>query len=36
LLPKANRVAPTINHLWVDKGYTGQALATAPSQTDVT
>jgi transposase len=36
LLPKARRVAPTVSHLWVDKGYTGQVVATAAARAGVT
>jgi transposase len=28
LLRKANRIAPTISHVWIDKGYTGQTVTT--------
>lgn len=35
LLRKAKRVAPTIAHLWLDKGYTGQAVAGSATQAGV-
>ena len=36
LLGKAKRIAPTIGHVWVDKGYTGQAVTTAATKAGVT
>ncbi|PIJ38031.1 hypothetical protein BMW24_002845 [Mycobacterium heckeshornense] len=36
LLRKARRVAPTISHLWVDKGYTGRAVISAAAGAGVT
>ncbi|MBS4729841.1 transposase [Mycobacterium sp. SM1] len=36
LLGKAKRVAPTISHVWVDNGYTGQAVTTAAAKAGVT
>lgn len=36
LLPKAKRVEPTITHLWVDKGYTGQTVTTAAAKAALT
>ncbi|MDT5175775.1 MAG: hypothetical protein QOG37_3026 [Mycobacterium sp.] len=36
LLRKAKRIAPTISHVWVDKGYTGQAVTIAAAQAGVT
>ena len=35
LLRKAKRIAPTITHLWLDKGYTGQAVAGSATQAGV-
>jgi transposase len=36
LLRKAKRVVPAITHVWVDKGYTGQVVATAAAKAGVT
>ncbi len=36
LLRKARRVAPTISHLWVDKGYTRRAMISAAAGAAVT
>jgi hypothetical protein len=36
LLPQANRIAPTITHLWADEGYTGSAVADAAAKAGVT
>ncbi|MGO9509954.1 MAG: IS5 family transposase [Mycobacterium sp.] len=36
LLRKAKRVAPTIAHIWLDKGYTGVAVADAAAKAGVT
>ena len=36
LLRKAKRIAPTISHVWLDKGYTGQAVTTAATEAGVT
>jgi transposase len=36
LLPKAKPIAPTINHVRVDNGYTGQAVTTAADGAGVT
>jgi len=36
LLGKVKRIAPTIGHVWVDKGYTGQAVTTAATKAGVT
>jgi transposase len=36
LLRKAKRIAPTISHVWVDKGYTGQAVTFAAAEAGVT
>jgi transposase len=36
LLRKANRIAPTIAHLWVDKGYTGSAVADCAAKAGIT
>jgi transposase len=36
LLRKAKRSAPTIGHVWVDKGYTGHTVATAAAKAGVT
>ena len=33
---KAKQIAPTITHVWVDKGYTGQAVSTAAAKVGVT
>jgi transposase len=33
---KAKRIAPSINHVWVDKGYTAQTVAGAPTRAGVT
>lgn len=33
---KAKRIAPTIGHVWVDNGYTGQAHTTAATKAGVT
>jgi transposase len=35
LLRKAKRVAPTIAHVWLDKGYTGQAVTDAAAKAGV-
>lgn len=35
LLRQARRVAPTIAHVWLDKGYTGQTVATAAQRAAV-
>ena len=35
LLRKATTIAPTIAHVWPDKGYTGQTVAEAPARTGV-
>jgi transposase len=35
LLRKAKRVAPTIAHLWLDKGYTGHTVAESATQAGV-
>ncbi len=34
-LSKAKRVAPTIAHVWLDKGYTGQTVAESATQAGV-
>jgi transposase len=36
LLRKGKRIAPTISHVWVDNGYTGQTLTTAAAAAGVT
>jgi hypothetical protein len=36
LLRRANRIAPTIAHVWPDKGYTGQMVANAAAKASVT
>ncbi len=36
LLRRAKRVAPTIGHVWVDKGYTGTTVAEAAAKAGVT
>ena len=36
LLHKAKRIAPTISHVWVDKGYTGQTVTSAAARAGVT
>ncbi len=36
LLRKAKPIAPTISHVWADKGYTGQAVTAAADQAGVT
>ncbi|QFS91269.1 Transposase DDE domain protein [Mycobacterium sp. THAF192] len=36
LLRKAKRIVPTISHVWVDKGYTGQTVAAAAAKAGVT
>lgn len=36
LLYKAKRIAPTISHVWLDKGYIGQAVNTAATEAGVT
>jgi transposase len=36
LLHRAKRIAPTISHLWVDKGYTGRTVTTAATNAGVT
>lgn len=36
LLRKAKRVAPTITHVWVDKGYTGSTVADAAAKAETT
>jgi transposase len=36
LLCKAKPIAPTIGHLWLDRGYTGQAVTTAATKAGVT
>jgi transposase len=36
LLSKAKRVAPTITHVWVDKGYTGPTVADAAAKAGIT
>lgn len=35
LLRKAKRIAPTITHIWLDKGYTGQTVADAAARASV-
>lgn len=35
LLGKAKRIAPTISHVWVDKGHPGTAVTTAAANTGV-
>ena len=36
LLRKAKRIAPTISHVWLDKGYTGQVVTTVAAAAGVT
>jgi transposase len=36
LLRRANRIAPTIAHIWVDKGYTGSTVTDAATTAGVT
>lgn len=36
LLSKAKPIAPTISHVWVDKGYTGQTVTSAAAKAGVT
>jgi hypothetical protein len=33
---RAKRIAPTIAHVWVDKGYTGSPVADAATKAGVT
>ena len=35
LLPKTKRVAPSIAHVWLDKGYTGSTVADAATKAGV-
>ncbi|MGB3285717.1 transposase [Mycolicibacter algericus] len=35
LVRRAKRIAPTISHVWLDKGYTGSAVAEAAQRADV-
>jgi transposase len=36
LLRRAKRLAPTISHVWVDKGYTGSTVAIAAAKAGIT
>jgi transposase len=36
LLRQAQRIAPTIDHVWLDKGYTGSTVADAAQRASVT
>ncbi|UQX12558.1 hypothetical protein [Candidatus Mycobacterium methanotrophicum] len=36
IAPRAKRIAPTISHVGVDKGYTGQAVTIAAAKAGVT